>query len=100
MPPKKRFPINPCNPQSNAYLTDRLTTPEATPHTPRSAPTAGKQVRGSPRRIPSAKWRELIKKEWEADPLLCPICQREMRIVLIIDDRRDFGAVLADPTSF
>ena len=52
------------------------------------------------RRIPSAKWRELIKKEWEADPLLCPICQREMRIVLIIDDRRDFGAVLADPTSF
>ena len=24
-----------------------------------------------PRRIPSAKWRELIKKVWEADPLLC-----------------------------
>ncbi|MDX9869032.1 MAG: hypothetical protein RBT78_14040, partial [Kiritimatiellia bacterium] len=25
-----------------------------------------------PRRIPSKKWRELIKKVWEADPLLCP----------------------------
>jgi hypothetical protein len=33
------------------------------------------------RRIPSKKWRELIKKVWEADPLLCPRCQKEMRIV-------------------
>jgi len=40
-----------------------------------------------PRRIPSAKWRELIKKVWEADPLLCPMCQKEMRIVALIDDR-------------
>ena len=30
-----------------------------------------------PRRIPSKKWRELIKKVWEADPLLCPRCQNE-----------------------
>lgn len=29
-----------------------------------------------PRRIPSAKWRELIKRVWEADPLLCPKCSR------------------------
>ena len=39
-----------------------------------------------PRRIPSAKWRELIKKVWEADPLLCPKCSNEMRIVSLIDD--------------
>jgi hypothetical protein len=32
-----------------------------------------------PRRIPSAKWRELIKKVWEADPLLCPRCLHEIR---------------------
>ena len=38
-----------------------------------------------PRRIPSAKWRELIKKVWEADPLMCPKCQKEMRIVSLID---------------
>jgi hypothetical protein len=38
-----------------------------------------------PRRIPSKKWRELIKKVWEADPLLCPHCQNEMRIVALID---------------
>jgi hypothetical protein len=40
-----------------------------------------------PRSIPSAKWRELTKKVWEADPLLYPKCQKEMRIVALIDDR-------------
>lgn len=40
------------------------------------------------RRIPSAKWRELIKKVWEADPLMCPKCSREMRIISLIDDRQ------------
>ncbi|MGA0325323.1 MAG: hypothetical protein ACO3M7_10625, partial [Ilumatobacteraceae bacterium] len=40
-----------------------------------------------PRRIPSKKWRDLIKKVWEADPLMCPTCQREMRIVSLIDER-------------
>jgi len=40
-----------------------------------------------PRRIPSKKWRDLIKKVWEADPLICPDCQREMRIVSLIDER-------------
>jgi hypothetical protein len=39
-----------------------------------------------PRRIPSKKWRVLIKKVWEADPLLCPKFQKEMRIVSLIDD--------------
>jgi len=47
-----------------------------------------------PRRIPSAKWRELIKKVWEADPLLCPTCRKEMRIVALIDDRDVIERVL------
>jgi hypothetical protein len=47
-----------------------------------------------PRRIPSAKWRELIKKVWEADPLLCPRCSREMRIVALIDDRAVIERIL------
>jgi hypothetical protein len=45
-------------------------------------------------RIPSAKWRELIKKVWEADPLLCPRCHKEMRIVSLIDDRDVIERVL------
>jgi len=47
-----------------------------------------------PCRIPSAKWRELIKKVWEADPLLCPKCQKEMRIVALIDDREVIERIL------
>ena len=40
-----------------------------------------------PRRIPSKKWRELIRKVWEADSLLCPNCGRVMRIVALINER-------------
>ena len=46
------------------------------------------------RRIPSPKWRELIKKVWEADPLLCPRCQKEMRIVALLDDRTVIERIL------
>ena len=31
-----------------------------------------------PRRLPSMKWRELIKKIWEVDPYTCPRCGSEM----------------------
>ena len=34
----------------------------------------------------SGNWRELIKRVWESDPLLCPKCHNEMRIVSLIDD--------------
>jgi hypothetical protein len=37
------------------------------------------------RRIPSKKWRELIRKLWKAAPLLCPKCSREIRVVSLID---------------
>ena len=30
------------------------------------------------RRRPSRKWRDLIQKVWEADPLLCPTCHEPM----------------------
>jgi hypothetical protein len=47
-----------------------------------------------PRRPPSPKWRELIKKVWEADPLICPTCSREMRIVALIDQREVIERIL------
>lgn len=61
-------------------------------HAAEEAKAAGKAVEvidvseHQPRRIPSAKWRELIKRVWESDPLLCPKCHNEMRIVSLIDD--------------
>jgi ribosomal protein S27E len=48
----------------------------------------------APQRIPSKKWRELIKKIWEVDPLLCPNCGAEMKIVALIDDEATIEKIL------
>jgi len=47
-----------------------------------------------PRRLPSKKWRELIKKVWEIDPLECPRCGREMKMIALIDDRAVIERIL------
>ena len=50
-----------------------------------------------PRRIPSRSWRELIKKVWEVDPLLCPMTsqfQHEMCIVSLINDAQIIERIL------
>ncbi len=39
-----------------------------------------------PPRIPSKKWRELIKKVWEVDPLICSHCGAEMKLIALLDD--------------
>lgn len=40
-----------------------------------------------PRRIPSPTWRECIKKIWEVDPLECPKCHGEMKIISFITEK-------------
>ena len=45
-------------------------------------------------RIPRKKWRELIQKVWETDPLICPNCARTMRIVGILEDRDAAASLL------
>jgi hypothetical protein len=47
-----------------------------------------------PRRLPSKKWRELIKKVWEVDPYACPRCGSEMRLVALIDDHEVIEKIL------
>jgi hypothetical protein len=39
-----------------------------------------------PKRIPSKTWRECIKKIWEVDPLICPDCGGEMKIISFITE--------------
>lgn len=41
-----------------------------------------------------AKRRELIKKVWEADLLICPRCSKEMRIVALIDKAAVIESIL------
>ena len=40
----------------------------------------------SPPKIPSKKWRQLIAKVWEVDPLVCPRCGSIMLIRSLTDD--------------
>tara|TARA_B100000809_G_C14656382_1_gene357908 strand:+ start:54 stop:251 length:198 start_codon:yes stop_codon:yes gene_type:complete len=44
------------------------------------------EVSWIPPRIPSKKWRELIKKAREVDPLICPHCGSDMKLNGLIDD--------------
>jgi hypothetical protein len=37
--------------------------------------------------VASATWRELIKRIWEVDPLLCPRCGTEMAKIAVIKDQ-------------
>ena len=46
------------------------------------------------KKIPSRTWRELIKKIWNTDPLLCPKCGGEMRLISLIEDRQVIEDIL------
>ena len=47
-----------------------------------------------PRRIPSKQWRECIKKIYETDPLCCPKCGGEMKIISFITDQQVIRQIL------
>lgn len=46
------------------------------------------------RRIPSPTWRECIKKIWEVDPLECPRCHAEMKIISFINEPQMIEKIL------
>jgi hypothetical protein len=47
-----------------------------------------------PRRIPPPVWRKCIKKIWEVDPLECPCCKAEMKIISFITEAPVIRAIL------
>lgn len=42
-----------------------------------------------PRRLPSKTWRDCIRKVWEVDPLECPKCHTEMKIISFISKSQE-----------
>ena len=52
-----------------------------------------------PRRIPTPTWRECIKKIWEVDPLECPHCKAEMKIISFISEPKLVRKILEHPES-
>ncbi len=47
-----------------------------------------------PPRLPSKKWRECIKKIYEVDPLCCPKCGGEMKIISFINEHQIIRKIL------
>ena len=47
-----------------------------------------------PRKIPPPTWRECIKKVWEVDPLRCPKCKGEMKIISFINEQSVIRKIL------
>jgi hypothetical protein len=63
---------------------------ERSSHEPVAEPDKGIEIRDvsdhQPPRIPSKSWRKCIKKVYEADPLTCPRCGGQMKIISFITD--------------
>jgi len=45
--------------------------------------------------VPSRGWAEMIKKVYEADPLLCPECGGQMSIISFIEDHKVIDKIIA-----
>ena len=58
---------------------------------PDQPPTAESAI---PKKISSRTWRELIKKAWDVDPLLCPKCGGQMRLISLIEDGATIEKIL------
>lgn len=44
--------------------------------------------------VSSRGWAEMIKKVYEVDPLLCPSCGGEMRIISFIEDHKIIDKII------
>ena len=45
--------------------------------------------------VPSKGWAEMIRKVYEVDPLLCPSCGGQMRIISFIEDHKVIDRIIA-----
>ena len=45
--------------------------------------------------VPSRGWAEMIKKVYEVDPLLCPQCGGEMKVISFIEDHKVIDKIIA-----
>ena len=53
------------------------------------------EIKGyQPRRIPHLLWRACIKKVWEVDPLTCPKCAGEMKLISFIYQHKVIRKIL------
>jgi hypothetical protein len=44
--------------------------------------------------VPSKGWAEIIKKVYEVDPLICPSCGGQMKIIAFIEDHKVIDRII------
>ena len=47
------------------------------------------------RYVPSKGWAEMIRKVFEVDPLICPRCGGEMKVISFIEDHKVIDRIIA-----
>ena len=47
-----------------------------------------------PKKRPSLTWAECMKRSYEIDPLKCPKCQSQMRIIAFVTDHKELQAIM------
>jgi len=45
--------------------------------------------------VPSKGWAEMIRKVFEVDPLICPQCDGEMKVISFIEDHKVIDKIIA-----
>jgi hypothetical protein len=45
--------------------------------------------------VPSKGWAEMIRKVYEVDPLICPRCAGEMKVISFIEDHKVIDKIIA-----
>ena len=46
------------------------------------------------RHVPSKGWAEMIRRVYEVDPLICPSCGGQMRIIAFIEDHNAIDGII------
>ncbi|MBA7659321.1 hypothetical protein ES703_67298 [subsurface metagenome] len=46
------------------------------------------------RHVPSKGWAEMIRRVYEVDPLICPSCGGQMRIIAFIEDHNAIDRII------
>jgi hypothetical protein len=51
-------------------------------------------IEEEPRYVPSKGWAEMIRKVYEVDPLLCPRCGGQMRVIAFIEEPKVIDKII------
>jgi hypothetical protein len=57
-------------------------------------PLALRMAKGKLRPVPAKGWAEMIRKVYEADPLICPQCGGTMKVIAFITDFPVVGKII------